>query len=69
MAAEGGSTSKTLAPGLRLGWLTVPPGLAAEAARHKRHIDPMAPVIEQAAFAELLASGAYERHVRRSRAR
>jgi len=29
----------------------------------------MTPVIEQAAFAELLASGGYERHIRRNRAR
>jgi GntR family transcriptional regulator/MocR family aminotransferase len=29
----------------------------------------MAPVLEQAALAELLVSGSYERHIRRSRAR
>jgi len=29
----------------------------------------MTPVLEQAAFAELLASGGYERHIRRNRAR
>jgi GntR family transcriptional regulator/MocR family aminotransferase len=65
----GGSTSKTLAPGLRLGWLVVPPALSASAGLHKRSIDLMAPVLEQAALAELLASGNYERHIRRSRAR
>jgi GntR family transcriptional regulator / MocR family aminotransferase len=65
----GGSASKTLAPGLRLGWLAVPPALAADAARHKRDIDLMAPVLEQAALAELVTSGTYERHIRRTRAR
>ncbi len=64
----GGSVSKTLAPGLRMGWLAVPPALAAEAARHKRAIDLMAPVLEQAALAELITSGNYERHIRRTRA-
>jgi GntR family transcriptional regulator/MocR family aminotransferase len=64
----GGSVSKTLAPGLRMGWLAVPPALAADAARHKRAIDLMAPVLEQAALAELITSGNYERHIRRTRA-
>jgi GntR family transcriptional regulator / MocR family aminotransferase len=64
----GGSTSKTLAPGLRMGWLVAPPSLAADAARHKRDIDLMAPVLEQAALAELITSGNYERHIRRTRA-
>ena len=65
----GGSTSKTLAPGLRLGWLAVPAALAADAARHKGAIDLMTPVLEQAALAELITSGSYERHIRRNRSR
>lgn len=64
----GGSVSKTLAPALRLGWLAVPPALTVPAARHKRAIDLMTPVLEQAALAELITSGSYERHIRRSRA-
>jgi hypothetical protein len=31
-----------------MGWLVAPPSLAADAARHKRDIDLMAPVLEQA---------------------
>jgi GntR family transcriptional regulator/MocR family aminotransferase len=42
--------------------------LAADAAHHKRGIDLMAPVLEQAAIAELITSGNYERHIRRTRA-
>ncbi|MGH9211137.1 MAG: PLP-dependent aminotransferase family protein [Acidimicrobiales bacterium] len=63
----GGSVSKTLAPGLRLGWLAVPAALSADAGRHKRSIDLMTPVLEQAALEQLIRSGGYERHIRRCR--
>jgi GntR family transcriptional regulator / MocR family aminotransferase len=47
-----GTASKTLAPALRLGWLVLP----------ERVVDDVA-----AARAQLISSGAYDRHVRRSR--
>lgn len=64
-----GSVSKTLAPGLRLGWLVPPPGMAEYTAEAKRDDDFGSNVVEQHAFAELLDSGAYDRHLRRMRRR
>jgi GntR family transcriptional regulator / MocR family aminotransferase len=62
-----GSVSKTLAPGLRLGWIVAPPDAARRLAALKRSYDLGSPAIEQWALADLLSSGVYERHVRRLR--
>lgn len=61
----GGSVSKTLAPGVRLGWLVVPEDLVATYRDAKYAADLARGVIDQATFAELLASGGMDRHIRR----
>lgn len=62
-----GSVSKGLAPALRLGWLAVPAPLCGPATAVKAAADLGGPVVEQLAFAHLLASGGYDRHLRRAR--
>jgi GntR family transcriptional regulator/MocR family aminotransferase len=64
-----GSTSKTLAPALRLGWLVVPPRLLEAVTRAKLLADQGSPRIEQLALADFLARGELDRHLRRMRAR
>ncbi|HSC01974.1 MAG TPA: PLP-dependent aminotransferase family protein [Solirubrobacteraceae bacterium] len=62
-----GTASKTLAPGVRLAWLVVPPYLIAPLVEAKTLADRHTGVIDQLTLAELIASGGYDRHVRRSR--
>jgi GntR family transcriptional regulator/MocR family aminotransferase len=62
-----GTVSKTLAPGLRLGWLVLPDRLTEAVARAKARSDAHTSSFEQLTLAEFITSGAYDRHVRRVR--
>jgi GntR family transcriptional regulator/MocR family aminotransferase len=62
-----GSASKTLAPGLRLGWLLAPGRLVESLASAKYAADRGTPSIEQLAFADFLERGEFDRHLRRVR--
>lgn len=62
-----GTISKTLAPAVRLGWLVLPKGAMGAVMRQKAVLDGPTGALEQLAFAEMLRSGEYDRHVRRMR--
>ncbi len=52
-----GTAAKSLAPGVRLGWLVLPASLVEEVVEAKRVRSPLPSTLEQLTLAELLASG------------
>jgi GntR family transcriptional regulator/MocR family aminotransferase len=62
-----GSFSKSLFPGLRLGFLVLPYGLIDPFVAKRRFIDFHPPMLLQAALADFIEDGHFARHLRRMR--
>ena len=67
--AYAGTTSKTLAPGMRLGWLVPPARLHADLVTAKHAADLGSPALPQLVLARLIATGELEQHIRGVRKR
>ncbi|MGW3343750.1 MocR-like pyridoxine biosynthesis transcription factor PdxR [Nonomuraea rubra] len=64
-----GTTSESLGPGLRLGWMAVPPALIGPVTEAKLHADAHTEVLGQLVLARLIETHDYDRHIRAARLR
>ncbi|MCC3767719.1 PLP-dependent aminotransferase family protein [Streptomyces sp. UNOC14_S4] len=64
-----GTASKSLASGLRISWMVLPEHLVGDVLRLKGSGEWGSGVLDQLTLAELITSGAYDRHVRAMRLR
>ncbi|MGK5628730.1 PLP-dependent aminotransferase family protein [Streptomyces sp. URMC 123] len=64
-----GSVSKSLSPAVRLGWMVLPERLVDAVLAAKGDREAWTGVTDQLTLADLIESGAYDRHVRRMRQR
>ncbi|MBV9847897.1 MAG: PLP-dependent aminotransferase family protein [Kutzneria sp.] len=64
-----GTTSKSLAPAVRLAWFAVPRWLVGPITSSRALVERHPPTFDQIAFARLVDTGGLDRHLRRMRAR
>jgi GntR family transcriptional regulator / MocR family aminotransferase len=62
-----GTASKSLVPGLQLGWLVVPARLCDEVIAAKQSAGSLVSALDQLTLAEFISSGGYDRQIRHAR--